>query len=202
MKRLLSVALVALGLITSVESARGGLLDNLNPFAAKQTTPPKPARKRAAAPKSNPSMLSKIGSAPGNLLSKTKQMLTPAAKPAKKPTLGTPSGSPKFNRSGSCWSRAEHRLGIYRAKTARLELTEVRSPRCFFQSGGGDEQKRIPVMSNIMSRTLRGGGLALALAAAAILAAVLAGCASDQPSTDANRPRTVNDFVGQSRPLP
>jgi len=56
-------------------------------------------------------------------------------------------------------------------------------------------------MPHIMSQALRGGGLALALAAAALLAAAIAGCASDQPTTD-NRPRTITDFVGQSRPLP
>ena len=97
MKRVLSAALVVLGLLATVNSARAGLFDNLNPFASKQAAPPK----RGAPAKSSPSMLSKIGSAPGNLFSKTKQMFTPAAKTPAKPKLGTPSGNAKFTRSGS-----------------------------------------------------------------------------------------------------
>ena len=83
-----------LALLASGQRVRADLLGSLNPFGAKTSTPNKPAS-------NSPSMLSKIAHAPANMFSKTKQMLTPSKAPAKKPTLGTPSGSHKFNKSGS-----------------------------------------------------------------------------------------------------
>jgi hypothetical protein len=107
-KGAVSLALAFLVAVAAVHAARadGWSLSSLNPFAAKKDAPTqqkkpnansssvpqlngKPIHPPSAAP-AEPSMLSKIGSAPANMWSKTKQVFTPTPKPvpSSKLTLG------------------------------------------------------------------------------------------------------------------
>jgi len=103
-KGAVSLVLAFLVAVAAVHVARadGWSLSSLNPFAKK--APSSPSKKPNAnsssvpqlngkpihppsAPPAQPSMLSKIGSAPANMWSKTKQVFTPAPKPAPSSTL-------------------------------------------------------------------------------------------------------------------
>jgi hypothetical protein len=110
-------------LLGAVHAARGEGWSWSNPFSSKKDSAPPPKKPNAnsstgpsipqlngkpihpaSPPPAQPSMLSKIGAAPGTMWSKTKQAFTPAPKPAPstKPTLGakkpvTPSGGSSWN---------------------------------------------------------------------------------------------------------
>lgn len=115
MKLLASLLLVCCLIAESTSGARadGWSFSSLNPFAAKKDDPApakKPNSNSSAGPSipqldhkplhpapapEQPSMLSKIGSAPGNMWAKTKHAFSPAPKPAPSgPALGTQNKKP------------------------------------------------------------------------------------------------------------
>lgn len=124
------VASSLLALIVALETlhlshADGLTWSSLNPFASKKSTTPPPKKPNAnsssvpqlngkpihppAAPPAQPSMLSKIGSAPSTMWSKTKQVFTPSSKPApstgNKLALGTQTKkAAPATSSGSSWN--------------------------------------------------------------------------------------------------
>jgi hypothetical protein len=134
------IASSLLALVVALETlqlsrADGLTWSSLNPFSSKKsTTPPpkKPNTNSASVPQLNgkpirppspppaqPSMLSKIGSAPATMWSKTKQVLTPSSKPApstaSKFALGSqPKKAAAPTGSGSSWNP-------FASKTATVE---------------------------------------------------------------------------------
>jgi hypothetical protein len=121
MNKLAAMALATFVLLGMVESSRAdGFLSNLNPFASKTTSTPKPATapsststgvitpnshsaaitsspqlggkavRPPAAQPSQPSLLSRMGSSTANFFSKTKQMFTPSKNAAPTKISGGP----------------------------------------------------------------------------------------------------------------
>jgi hypothetical protein len=118
------VSLIVAGalVICGVQTVRGDgwSFSSLNPFASKKEPAAPPPKKSSASPSfgSNvpqlngkpirpaappPSMISKIASAPSTMWSKTKQVFTPAPKPApnNKPFTGTLNKTPPSTTSSS-----------------------------------------------------------------------------------------------------
>lgn len=127
MKGIFSLMIVGAMLLGVVHAARGDgwSWSSLNPFGSnkEQPAPPKKpnsnsgigtsvpqlngkAIRPSSPPPAQPSMLSKIGSAPASMWSKTKQVFTPAPKPAasSKPFLGSVAKKPATSGSGSSWN--------------------------------------------------------------------------------------------------
>ncbi len=116
----MGTALIALAFIaatTATALADGWSLGSLNPFGAKKDEPPEKKSSSSSSgptipqldrkahtpppPPAQPSMLSKIGAAPGNMWAKTKSVLAPSPKPAA-PFLGTQNKKP--DSTGSSWN--------------------------------------------------------------------------------------------------
>ena len=127
MKHLISFMIIGAMMLGVVQAARGDgwSWSSLNPFAAKKDPPLPPKKPNASSsfgtsvpqlngrpirppspPPAQPSMLSKIGSAPATMWSKTKQVFTPAPKPVDngKPFLGSVAKKPVTPSSGSSWN--------------------------------------------------------------------------------------------------
>ncbi|HEV2968483.1 MAG TPA: hypothetical protein VGY55_00750 [Pirellulales bacterium] len=125
MKAVISLLVSCAVVVGAARAARadGWSLSSLNPFAKKdQPSPPKKASSNSssvpqlngkaihppAPPPAQPSMLSKIGSAPANMWSKTKQVFTPSSKPAasSQSFLGSQTKKPASttSTSGSSWN--------------------------------------------------------------------------------------------------